>query len=134
MLGSILSNSTFTAAKIALDGLSIRRDIIAQNIANVDTPNYLAQEVDFESTLQMALQSGESISMELTDENHLTSIGETSLFQGGTRQGGTLRADGNNVDIDLELTDLTETGIRYDAISRVVNQKYNLIKSLTTGG
>jgi len=135
MLSNILSNSTFTAAKIALDGLALRRDIIAQNVANVDTPNYRAQDVDFETTLQMALQSSDSMLMNLTDENHIAFNGTaTPLFQVGIRDGGTLRADGNNVDIDLELADLTETGVRYNALSTVVSQKYSLIKNIVSGG
>jgi flagellar basal-body rod protein FlgB len=134
MLRQILSNPTFAAAKIALDGLSLRQNLIAQNIANVDTPNYHAQETNFEKTLQLAMQTGERVPLTATQEKHIQFPGKTQLFQVGTRQGGTERADGNNVDIDLELTQLTETGIRYQAITKTVSQKYSLFKTLSTGG
>jgi flagellar basal-body rod protein FlgB len=130
----IFNDSTISTALIALDGLSLRNNVISQNVANVDTPGYLAQDIDFESSLQMALRSTNDLGMKLTDENHQGFLSsQTSLIKSGLREGGTLRADGNNVDIDVELVELTETGIRYNAITTGVSKKLSLLKSIATG-
>jgi flagellar basal-body rod protein FlgB len=131
MIQSLFNNSALQAAQAALDGLSLRRDLIAQNVANVDTPGYHSQEVNFEATLQKALKSKNQLSLAATDPKHLLFESNSSfLYNVGNRTGGTERADGNNVDIDLELTQMTETGIRYDAISNVVGKKISLLKTI----
>ena len=119
---------------IALDGLSKRNSVISQNVANVDTPGYLAQDIDFESSLQMALKSTNSLGLTLTDDAHRSFLSsQTNLVKSGLREGGTVRADGNNVDIDVEFVELTETGIRYNAVSTGVSKKLSLLKSIATG-
>lgn len=134
MINKLISSTAYEAAKIALDGLSMRRDVIAQNMANVDTPNYKAQEVDFETTLQRALYSKKGDTASTTmDRLSKLEDSNTILFKFGSKAGGTERADGNNVDSDQELTSLTETGLRYDAIARAVNMKLNLMKTISTG-
>lgn len=133
MVDPILFNSSFSIARMALDGLALRRDIISQNIANVDTPGYRAQEVDFESALQRASNAPYRLSLAVTHAAHqTTSDGKLPLAQVSQRTGGSMRADQNNVDIDRELLELTETGIRYQAITQVVGKKYNLIKSISS--
>ncbi len=48
MSGSLFTDNAIRAAKLALDGLSMKQGVISNNIANVDTPGYRAQEVDFD--------------------------------------------------------------------------------------
>lgn len=128
-----LFDPSLRAAQFALDGLAFRRDLISHNIANVDTPGYHAMEVDFENVLQKALRSVDTISMASSNSRHLTYASEpTDLFRVENRPGGTNRADENNVDIDLELTQLTETGVRYQALTKIVSKKMSLLKSIAT--
>ena len=130
----LFNDSTISSALIALDGLSLRNNVISQNVANVDTPGYLAQDIDFESSLQMALRSTNDLGLTRTDEGHQGFLSsQTNLIKSGLREGGTVRADGNNVDIDVELVELTETGIRYNAITTGVSKKLSLLKSIATG-
>lgn len=131
MSDPISSGNAFDIAKRALDGLSVRRDMIGQNIANVDTPGYKAQEVSFEGLLKQSLNQGTNMTMKTTNSNHLQGTGGgTAAVQVGQRQGGSSRADGNNVDIDQELTQMMETGIRYQALSQIVSKKLSLLKTL----
>lgn len=131
MSDPISSGNAFEIAKRALDGLSARRDMIGQNIANVDTPGYKAQEVSFEGILKQSLNQSPNMTMKTTNANHLQgSTGGIGAVQVGQRQGGSSRADGNNVDIDQELTQMTETGIRYQALSQIVSKKLSLLKTL----
>ncbi len=55
MVNSLFYDPSLKAAQVALDGLSFRRDLISQNISNVDTPGYHSQDVEFESVLKHAL-------------------------------------------------------------------------------
>jgi flagellar basal-body rod protein FlgB len=130
MIDAIFNNSALQAAQIALDGLALRRDLIAQNVANVDTPGYKSQEINFEETLQLALKRKNPLALKTTNPGHLFMDENSLLYQVGTRSGGTDRADENNVDIDLELSQLTETGVRYEAISNVVSKKFSLLKTI----
>ncbi len=124
------------AAQIALDGLSFRRNLIGQNIANVDTPGYQSQDVEFESVLKRALKTADRIALVTTQEKHIQpgDYNSTNLYKVSNRSGGTDRADGNNVDIDLELVQLTETGVRYQALNKIVSKKLGILKSIATGG
>jgi flagellar basal-body rod protein FlgB len=132
MTDSINSGNAFDIAKRALDGLSARRDMISQNIANVDTPGYKAQEVSFEGVLKQAMNDKPLMSMKTSNARHMQGGGiqGIGMVQVGNRQGGSTRADGNNVDIDQELTQMTETGIRYQAITEIVSKKLSLLKNL----
>jgi flagellar basal-body rod protein FlgB len=131
MIDSITSGDAYDIAKRALDGLSARRDMIGQNISNVDTPGYKAQEVSFEGVLKQTINKTSSVALKTTKARHLQgATGGTNMLQVGNRQGGSSRADGNNVDIDQELIQMTETGIRYQAISQAVSKKLSLIKNL----
>ena len=131
MVNVIASDNTINAAKIALDGLSYRQQIINQNVANIDTPGYRAQEVDFENVIKQALNRIKSVPMQTTNASHLTGSSIQSTFQVDFRQGGSMRADGNTVDIDAELIDQTETTIRYQALTQMVDKRFNLLKTIS---
>lgn len=129
-----LTDASMVTVQKALDGLTLRRDIIGQNVANVDTPGYRAQTTNFETALQQAMRRGSQLSMNTTSSGHMASLisEENALTQVSLRSGGSVRADGNNVDIDQELAELTETGVRYQALTTVVNKKYQLLRQAAT--
>jgi flagellar basal-body rod protein FlgB len=129
-MSGIIDDDAFRSAKIALSGLSRRSDMIGQNLANIDTPGYKAQTLNFETAVKRALQGTGSISMETTNPGHMAAPADSKVFVSGFRQGGSERVDGNNVDSDVELTQLTETGIRYQALTQLVNKKFSLLKTI----
>ncbi len=131
MTDPVLGDSAMNIASRAMDGLSYRRNVISQNVANVDTPGYKALELNFEGELLRSLSSTPRLSMTLTHTDHQLSDGDASApFTAKLRSGGTDRADGNNVDIDQELVEMTETGIRYSALSTAVSKKLSLLKEI----
>ena len=131
MSDSLFSDSAMRAARLALDGLSLRQQSISRNLANVDTPGYQAQTVNFEEALKRLTQPDGSLKLAVTNASHLASS-ETSQagFSLVTREGGSFRADQNNVDVDVEMTDMSEVGIQYQAVSQAVSQKLLLLKTL----
>lgn len=132
MTSSLFSDNAIRAAILSLDGLSQRQNIIANNIANVDTPGYRAQEIDFESVLKHILDGSGSLQLASTNSAHLGGISSGSFYQVQERPGGTTRADGNNVDIDTELLDMSETGIQYQAVSQELSKKLELLKTIAS--
>jgi len=131
MTDPVFGDSSLNAANKAMDGLSYRRNVISQNVANVDTPGYHALEMNFESELKRSMSSSPKLGMKLTNEMHQLSKNDASgPYQAKLRSGGTERADGNNVDIDQELVDMTETGIRYSALTTAVSKKLSLLKNI----
>jgi flagellar basal body rod protein FlgB len=79
------------------------------------------------------MNTGGGINLATTNVAHLTGARSGSAMLNVARQGGTDRADQNNVDIDTELTDLSQTGITYQAISQEVSKKLLLLKAIATG-
>lgn len=107
----------------ALDYRSMRQDLIAGNIANVDTPFYRPRDIDFESYLSNAMNEefGKSRNMELqmaeTSSRHLPAIEER--VKGGMiffRDGHMARNDGNSVDLDVETSEMGKNSVMYQAL------------------
>jgi flagellar basal-body rod protein FlgB len=130
MTDILFTDNATRAAKLALDGLSVRQQVISRNLANVDTPGYQAQTVNFEDTLKRALNESPTLAMKVTDDSHQVSAEQSSGFMSKLRPGGTERADQNNVDVDVEMIDMSETGIQYQAISQAISQKLLLLKNI----
>lgn len=134
MSDSLFADAGFRSAQTALDGLALRQEVIGRNLANVDTPKYQAQTVSFEETLQRLEQPSPTLALAMTHAGHLAPrSSQTEAVQIANRTGGSSRADGNNVDVDQELTEMAETGIRYQAMSQLVSKKLLLLKSIATG-
>ncbi len=131
MTDPIFSDPALRDAKRALDGLSLRQEIIGNNLANVDTPGYRAQRVDFEGALRSARRG--RIRLQATQPGHLAAPQAEGTFRLLPRQGGASRADGNNVDVDVELVQMAETGIRFQAVSQLVRKKLLLLRTIATG-
>ena len=124
----------------ALDGLSRRQSLVSANLANVDTPGYRPQSIDFESVLQAHMRGdlgataaapvdgpSAATAMHVTDPRHIQPVGATGI--GPTARGfqGTIRNDRNEVDLEAEMTALAETQLRYSAVSRLINGKHQML-------
>lgn len=102
-----------------------RQELLASNIANADTPNYKARDIDFNSALKSALtQNGVSSTLTETSSGHMAlknnTLDSTPLLYRTISQGS---VDGNTVDIDTERNQFTENALRYEAgITMITNQ------------
>jgi flagellar basal-body rod protein FlgB len=111
--------------RAALTGLSARQRTIANNVANIDTPNFKASEVRFEEVLRGAMtRRGAEPS-----QASLNALVSRSSFVDGT----TTRADGNNVDIDREMELLGETQLTYSALTQVMSTRLGILRSVVGG-
>ncbi len=115
MFGDITS----AALRTALSGLSMRQRVIADNIANIETPGFLAGRVSFEDALRTAVDSGAS---------------PASVSPSLARSLEPTRENGNNVNLDHETLANIDTGLRYQLALRAMDHKYSLIREVTKGG
>ena len=126
-------------ASIAEDALSyrgIRQDMIAGNIANVDTPLYKAKDIDFESMLAQSArklsQDTPTLKMAQTDGQHLSGVQESDQSKASIvfRPNHATRNDGNSVDLDVETTEMSKNAIMINAISAALKKKSMLFKNV----
>ena len=101
----------------ALDGVSLRQRVIADNIANVDTPGFRATSVDFETQLKAAISDG---SFENGGIDHI----DATTTPTDTPVG----ANGNNVDLRKETMAAVQSQFQYQILTRAVNDRFNLVK------
>ena len=129
MTGSILNDSTLRLMTVALDALSRQQAVISHNIANIDTPGFLAKEIPFKECLDAALQSRSAVPLARTHDQHLALEAPSKVVSQVTqRQGGIPRVDGNTVDINREMVDLVETSLKYRAVAQLASKRLSLIK------
>jgi flagellar basal-body rod protein FlgB len=120
----------------ALDGLWMRNQVISDNVANVDTPGFKASKVAFEDALKDALDDN-VLKGKVTNIKHIP-IGTSSVGnvqpQVLQSQNTSMRMDGNNVDIDLEMADLAKTTIAYNAVIQKMTKEFQMLRSAINGG
>ncbi len=105
-----------------------RNSVIMNNIANVDTPDFKSSSVEFESIYKKSLENEEDgFELKRTRPTHMD-IGDTDLENVEpviTQNSDTVaRMDGNNVDIDKEMTDLAKNVIYYNALTRKISSEF----------
>lgn len=110
----------------AADASWLRNDILANNLANVDTPGYKRKDIDFESQLRRALGSSRYESVD-SKVSHVTSTElEGRVYTDATNF--SYRLDGNNVDIDTENVELASNQIKYNGLMSGINQEFANLK------
>ncbi len=115
----------------AADGAWLRNNAIANNIANVNTPNYKRQDVSFENELKHALKASKYVSLD--NKVNALNQGTLSKIEPRTYRDSTAysyRLDGNNVDIDNENVELASNQIKYNALVQSINQEFSNLKSV----
>ncbi|WP_034552228.1 flagellar basal body rod protein FlgB [Carnobacterium funditum] len=125
-----MSNSAYNLIKNALDATELRQQMISSNIANVNTPDYKVNKVDFENRLEKAY---DGIGMKKTNVRHIGIGSPDEVLPIVTKRTNSIvKENGNNVDIDMEMTDEAATTIQYNALVAQLNAKYSMLYSAIT--
>ena len=106
----------------ALDGVSLRQQVTADNIANVDTPGFRATSVDFETQLKSAIDGGAFDNALPVDVGVTTTPTDTPVG-----------ANGNNVDLRKETMSALQSQYQYQILTRAVTERFNLVKTAAMG-
>jgi len=120
-------NSNFDTLKTAMDVQLKRQELHAQNIANAETPGYKRKYVAFEEYLQ---ESKMKLKLSTTNQKHLPTFPKVVNAKEVTMKNTSITNDQNNVDIDMEVTEMTKDALRYQVLSRLMSMnidRYNTV-------
>jgi len=108
----LLDSVSYTAVTTALDALALRQRAIANNVANIQTPGYHAEVVDFEGALARAVAHG-------SGDAEATVRRSTDATQ----------LNGNNVNLDEQTTLNIETNLRYQLATQAVSGQLTSVRA-----
>lgn len=125
-------DTTLHSLENALHYSTKANEAISNNIANIDTPNYKAQNVSFKSILE---DESTKISLKQTNVNHLPASGSEKFPHGMmTNRNTSYNHNGNNVDMDKEMAKLAENQIFYRSLVDRINGKFQTLQTVVRGG
>lgn len=114
--------SVFALHDQVLQVQSRRMELIASNLANTDTPNYKARDIDFRQVLSRATNTSES-EMITTDGMHINTTDTQKSVDTAYRTPMQPSLDGNTVDANVEKTALAEASMRYESTLTFLSRK-----------
>ena len=126
-----LFSNTIQSIEKAITFSTAKQKVISNNIANVDTPNYKAQEVRFNQAFGNEMQRLRALK---TNSQHIDFGSSSSNYRIISRNSTSYQQNGNNVDIDQEMTDLAKNQIQYNALIDRLSSKFNSLKTVVKGG
>lgn len=126
---------------------SLRQQVIASNMANVDTPGYVGRDFDFAKALKNAngqqknaattLRTSGSSALATTDVAHLNTLQHVSGVQASAKMAYNVQiqpsADGNSVDMDQQRANFTDNAIRYESTLRFITGHVKTMLSAIQG-
>ena len=122
----------------AISAASLRHKVIADNIANVNTPGFKRSEVKFEDVLRESIDntSRNKLKLSTTHERHIasTQASNSAKPQIIKVETNSMRTDGNNVDIEFEMANMAKNNIYYDAAVQQLSRHFTSIKSVINEG
>ncbi|MBN2532466.1 MAG: flagellar basal body rod protein FlgB [Spirochaetales bacterium] len=116
-----------------MDVSILRRNVMANNIANSDTPNFKRTDVNFEAELKRALESGNirPFPANLTREKHISFQRPQNWRDVKPRRVldylTTAKNNGNNVDIEVEMMGMLENQLMYQTMSQMITSEFNRV-------
>ena len=116
--------------KAAADASWTREEVLTNNIANVDTPNYKRQDVDFTTYLRSALSRTNGGSSSLTNRVNNLNYNDIAIRTYTDNSTLSYRLDGNNVDLSTENVELASEQINYNALIDSMNNEFSRFKSV----
>jgi len=122
MSGSI-NMLTVDIGNKSLDALWKRANVISDNISNSDTPGYQVKTVSFENQLKSALADNSISANELFSINPTVNVSDAVLS-----------SDGNGVDIEQQMVELTRNQLQYSYLERALTDNLGLLRSAASEG
>lgn len=127
----MINTNTFDYINVlqkAADASWLRNEAISNNIANVDTPGYKRQDVDFESVLEREL----GLNKYQTMDEKVGSVNTRRLSVGTYTDaaGFSYRTDGNNVDVETENVYLAQNQLKYTGLINSISQEFQNLQAV----
>jgi len=121
-----------------MDGASLRQRVLANNMANVNTPGFKRSDVSFTSQLSAHQEQGSGLGLFLTHRRHFSGSihrpSDAAGFHVTTDDATTMRNDDNNVDPDREMVKIMENQLHYQAMSELASRRLGELRSVIGEG
>lgn len=128
MTAGIFGDPVLTVLEKVMNGCTLRNSVIANNIANVNTPGFKRSSVSFESELAGIITDSDLASGSASDElQNFQPAAEVDLRTAA-------RYDGNNVNIDQEMAELSKNTIKFTLASELMKKKLGMLRYVITEG
>jgi flagellar basal-body rod protein FlgB len=128
MLQKLFGDTTFLATSGALDAAALRHEALANNLANINTPGYKRQDVNFEESLAAALTQTNGASNEAT-RSAVANLKPQVITVASTSE----RPDGNNVDPEAENIAVGKNMLRYEMLAQSMGGSFAALKMVING-
>jgi flagellar basal-body rod protein FlgB len=109
-----------------MDLLSARQKLVVSNLANLDTPGYKSQDIDFQFEYQNLANSLQSGTLQATPQSLPPNVVDTP--------GLVVKSDGNNVSLDREARLLSENALRFNVASNLMKSQLKIVESAIKEG
>ncbi len=121
--------------KKVLDASWLKNETITRNISNINTPGYKREVVEFDNVLKEYLDTNGG-KLAVTNEKHMPLSAGSQSLEPTTKQitDTSFRNDGNNVNIDVEMTEFSKNLIKYNAMSQQVSNQLKRIRMAIRDG
>jgi flagellar basal-body rod protein FlgB len=117
-----LFDPTLVGLQRAMSGASQRQDLLANNLANANTPGFKRSDLDFHAALAQAFAGGSPTTGQL-DAVQFQPVQDT----------GSVQADGNDVDVDSEMSDLAQNSLDYQALASAMSTRVQILQTAIKG-
>jgi len=123
------NSNSYDLLKKGLDAATTRGKVIANNISNINTAGFKRSYVNFEDSLNNSISD---MQLKKTDPKHIDAAtsGDIQTLKDNT---SSMKADGNNVDIDTEMVDQSTNSLMYNALVSQINSKLSLTNYIISG-
>lgn len=111
-----------------LGWLDERQRVIAQNVANADTPGYVARDLKAPSDFAAALQSGGGLQMTRTSAAHMAPPGQRARFDPTDAPDSETTLDGNSVVVEEQMLKMAESRMAYDAAIGLYQKSMQMLR------
>ncbi len=133
-----LFGGNFPLVEKSLNLRARRHELIVSNIANADTPHYKSFDIVIDEELKKAGSDPARLPLETTHSSHMRSTAGNGFDQVTIHtkesDGLSLRGDGNTVDMDREMVNLSENSIIYRASSQIMSRMFGALKTAINSG
>lgn len=132
---NLFNNPVIVGLTKQLDAASLTQKVIANNVANVNTPGFKKSNVSFQDELRRALDTG-APSLITTNPRHMGGKADVDQVSPKVVQesGTTMLYGQNNVDIDQEMVNLAANSIIYDFSATSLSERLGLLSYVVKGG
>ncbi len=130
---SSINDNLFGLHTQALDTWQRRSEVLASNLANADTPGYLARDVDFKKAMANASGNSNTLAMTITQPGQINPQAQ-SAQQLAYRMPTQPSMDGNTVDTQVEQANFAANGVHYQASLSFITAQIHMLRTAITGG